>query len=269
MYLTPPPPTTTILLFIPLRGHKLSIQIVMLPFFRRQHLSSNSPSSGSESPNSFCLSGIGRSSSTSRSPELTPAQIKRRPWTRGTSSSSPRSSNSPTVPIETVRLLLLQKLSPIDLANELLTANEARLVTILNTDDSYYPKQKLNEVKIHTVEDVLFVGLCYVGFDSKRQSCTENISDISLKRFSSFYKACPEAVLDLRNNLNVSILCIFFGLSTSSNSVSTCTIVSTHTSVLYSVFRSKLLLFQMKLSMYLQGVGNAMKIHLQSIHGRC
>lgn len=143
-----PPPTTTILLFIPLRGHKLSIQIiVMLPFFRRQHLSSNSPSRGSESPNSFRLSGIGRSSSTSRSPESTPAQIKRRPWTRGTSSSSPPSSNSSTVPLETVRLFLLQKLNPIDLANELLTANEARLVTILNTDDSFYPKQSWTRLK--------------------------------------------------------------------------------------------------------------------------
>lgn len=235
-----PPPTTTILLFIPLRGHKLSIQIiVMLPFFRRQHLSSNSPSRGSESPNSFRLSGIGRSSSTSRSPESTPAQIKRRPWTRGTSSSSPPSSNSSTVPLETVRLFLLQKLNPIDLANELLTANEARLVTILNTDDSFYPKQKLNEVKIHTVEDVLFVGLCYVGFDSKRQSCTENISDISLERFSSFYKACPEAVLDLRNHLNenetVNFMHLFWALNFLKLSAYLHYCIYSHISIIFSI----------------------------------
>jgi hypothetical protein len=48
-------------------------------------------------------------------------------------------------------------------------------------------------------EDVLYAGLCYAGFAAKRQTCKE---PLKLERFQSFYKACPEAVLDIKKYLD-------------------------------------------------------------------
>jgi hypothetical protein len=92
----------------------------------------------------------------------------------------------------------LGELSPIDLANDLLSPEEALRVKHMHTCD-FRPQVKLNDVKINTVEDVLFVGLCYAGFDKDRQTC--RVSALASKRFNAFYKASPEIILDLRNHM--------------------------------------------------------------------
>jgi hypothetical protein len=66
----------------------------------------------------------------------------------------------------------LGELSPIDLANELLSPEEALRVKHINTC-GFCPKVQLSDLKINTVEDVLFVGLCYAGFDQDRQTCRD------------------------------------------------------------------------------------------------
>ena len=63
-------------------------------------------------------------------------------------------------------------MSPIDLANELLSPEEALRVKHINTC-GFCPKVQLSDLKINTVEDVLFVGLCYAGFDQDRQTCRD------------------------------------------------------------------------------------------------
>lgn len=116
----------------------------------------------------------------------------------GSSTVGRSESSEPAVPYKTVRLLLLGELSPIDLANEVLSPEEALRVKHINTC-GFRPKVQLSDIKINTVEDVLFVGLCYAGFDQDRQIC--QVSALDIGRFSSFYKAGPEIILDLRNHL--------------------------------------------------------------------
>lgn len=106
-----------------------------------------------------------------------------------------------TIPLDALKELLLGRLNPVDLANELLSPEDALAITKQHTEP-LVKKIKLDTVKISTVQDVLYVGLCYAGFDAKRQSCRERIS---IERFQSFYKACPEAVLDLKTYMDTEL----------------------------------------------------------------
>jgi hypothetical protein len=134
------------------------------------------------SPSSFLLTSImfhilGRNRS-SRSPSRSPESTRfftqfRGGASRPTGSSTVGRSESsePAVPYKMVRLLLLGELSPIDLALRVKRINTC----------GFRPKVQLSDIKINTVEDVLFVGLCYAGFDQDRQRDLVHFTRLVLK----------------------------------------------------------------------------------------
>ena len=153
--------------------------------------SSSSSSSSSSSTSTKCrrpviasLLGRGRSLGNGLS-------RFRKKTQEATSASTP----SDTVPIDTVRKLLMGYLDPIDLARQILPPSDLAAVVRYNSAP-YRPPLDLKNHAIATAEDVLFVGLTYVGFDGKRQ----NIRDyMNVERFCSHYKLCPEAIFDAWN----------------------------------------------------------------------
>ena len=97
-----------------------------------------------------------------------------------------------TVPIDTVRKLLMGQLDPVELAKDILPQSDLAGVVRYNSAP-YRPPLDLKKHEIATAEDILFVGLTYVGFDGKRQNIR---GYMNLERFCSHYKICPEAIFD-------------------------------------------------------------------------
>ena len=168
----------------------------MQPFLRR---SSGSPTG---SPKSGRLDSIRRSfSSNSPSPLRNLFRESRTEASKYATLSNeevPLDGGTLGVPLKTVRGLLLGQVDPIDLAKQILSPGDAKVVMRLNTEH-YREKTKVEKLKIYTVQDVIFVSLCYVGFDAERQGSSDGTAR---SRFQSFFKACPEAVLDLKNHLD-------------------------------------------------------------------
>lgn len=81
---------------------------------------------------------------------------------------------------------------PVGLAHQILPHDDLPAVVRYNSAP-YRPTLDLSSHEIITAEDVLFVGLTYVGFDGPRQNIVE---EKSRERFFSHFKLCPEAILD-------------------------------------------------------------------------
>lgn len=103
-----------------------------------------------------------------------------------------KKQGSDSVPIETVRKLLMGTIDPVDLARQILPPKDLAAV-VRYSSAPYRPKLDLRSHNIITAEDVLFVGLTYVGFDGSRQDIRD---EMNRERFCSFFKLCPEGILD-------------------------------------------------------------------------
>jgi hypothetical protein len=106
--------------------------------------------------------------------------------------------SSRTVPIETVRALLIGEIDPVELAREILPAKDLAAVIAYNRTP-YRPALDLKRHDIRTAEDVLFVGLCYVGFEGRRQNVSYKVKQ---GRFCAHFKLVPQTVLDVWNWFN-------------------------------------------------------------------
>lgn len=89
-------------------------------------------------------------------------------------------------------------LDPVALAQEILPSSDLAAVIHYNSAP-YRPPLDIERHDIVTIEDVMFVGLTYVGFDGKRQ---EIRLSMNIERFCAHYKLCPEAILDAWNYFN-------------------------------------------------------------------
>ena len=102
------------------------------------------------------------------------------------------------IPIDTVRKLLMGHIDPVELAQEILPHEDLAAVVRYNSAP-FRPPLDLKNHCIVTSEDVLFVGLTYVGFEGKRQDVRPKMN---IERFCSHYKLCPESILDAWNYFN-------------------------------------------------------------------
>lgn len=80
-----------------------------------------------------------------------------------------RKKDQDSVPIETVRKLLMGNADPVELAMEILPRSDLAAVVRYNSAP-YRPPLDLDSYAIATAEDILFVGLTYAGFDGPRQN---------------------------------------------------------------------------------------------------
>lgn len=86
-------------------------------------------------------------------------------------------------------------LDPVRVAQDILPPSDLAPVVRYNSAP-YRPPLDLEHHDIATAEDVMFVGLSYVGFGNTRQNVRFSLS---LERFCAHYKLCPEAILDAQN----------------------------------------------------------------------
>jgi hypothetical protein len=85
-------------------------------------------------------------------------------------------TGSGSVPISTVRRLLMGHVDPVRLAHQILPHDDLPAVVRYNSAP-YRPTLDLSSHKIiYRAEDVLFVGLTYVGFDGPWQNIVEEKS---------------------------------------------------------------------------------------------
>lgn len=103
-----------------------------------------------------------------------------------------------SVPTDTVRKLLMGYLDPVELARDILPPSDLAVVVRYNSAP-YRPALDLEKHEIATAEDIVMVGLTYVGFDGPRQNIRD---EMNRERFFSHYKLCPEAILDAWNYFN-------------------------------------------------------------------
>lgn len=149
---------------------------------RRSH--SDSGSRGSSSSSS-CSSSSSVSSNGAASNSSSPSPRNNAPNTSA-------HAKVRSVPLETVRQLLIGSLDPIELAREILPASDIAAVVEYNSAP-YRPPLDLKRHDIRTVEDVLFVGLSYVGFEGRLNVRPE----LKQARFVAHYKLIPQTMLDV------------------------------------------------------------------------
>jgi hypothetical protein len=175
---------------------------------------------------------------------------------------------SETVPLTTVRALLMGSIDPIELAQQILPAKDIPAVVRYNSTP-YREKVDLKGHPLVTQEDVLFVGLSYVGFEGERYNVREKLK---FDRFFAHYKLHPLTVLDVWNYFNEHDEAFgkrdFKVFLYTLNFLKLCKYI-----VLFfaraAVFYSCLLLhlFKMKLNMYFPVGGSSVKIHYMIIFG--
>ena len=103
-----------------------------------------------------------------------------------------------SVPIDIVRKLLMGNIDPVELARDILPHSDLAAVVRYNSAP-YRPALDLDRYEIATVEDILMVGLTYVGFDGPHQDIRD---EMNRERFCSHFKLCPETILDAWHYFN-------------------------------------------------------------------
>jgi hypothetical protein len=152
----------------------------------------SSPSSSSE------LSHSSRSESASSNSHRAARNIFGSRHNNSHRGNSNHGGNPESIPIETVRDLLIGAIDPVEFAREHLPPRDVAAVIAYNCAP-YRPALDLKRHDIRTVEDVLFVGLCYVGFEAQRQNIRHKVKE---GRFCAHFKLIPQTVLDVWHWLN-------------------------------------------------------------------